>query len=97
MAYQESCILAAAAELDLFTVILEHGNRLSAQKAAEYSQTDWRGTTVLLDSLAATGYLVKQEAMYSVAKEFQELLDSRHPATFIPMFRVNHLNYCILS
>jgi hypothetical protein len=92
-AYQESCILVAAAELDLFTAILEHENRLSAQELVAIRKTDIRGTIVLLDALAASEYLLKwrnmpdSEAMYSVAEKFRELLDSRNPSTFIPMIR----------
>ncbi|MDR1963506.1 MAG: hypothetical protein LBQ50_06985 [Planctomycetaceae bacterium] len=92
-AFQESCILAAAAELDVFTVILEHKNRISARELADIQKTDLRGTTVLLDALAATEYLLKEknasdsEAVYSVAETFQKWLDSRNPETFVPMIR----------
>jgi predicted O-methyltransferase YrrM len=92
-AFQESCLLAAAAELDLFTVILEHENRLSVKELAAICQTDLRGTAVLLDTLAAMEYLHKKsvhsdsEAVYSVADEFRVLLDRRTPETFIPMIR----------
>jgi predicted O-methyltransferase YrrM len=93
-AFQETSLLAAAAELDVFTVILEHNNRLSAQELAEICQTDLRGMTVLLDTLAATEYLHKKsvhsansEAIYSVAEEFRVLLDRQNPETFIPMIR----------
>jgi hypothetical protein len=91
--YEESCLLGAAAELDVFTTILGHENRLSAHDLAVILKTDLRGMTVLLDALAATGYLLKgsdapdTEAVYFVAEEFRELLDRRHPATFIPMIR----------
>ncbi|MDR3234545.1 MAG: methyltransferase domain-containing protein [Planctomycetaceae bacterium] len=90
-AFQESSILAAAAELDLFTAILEHENRISVQELAEILQTDIRGTSVLLDALTATEYLEKSgidsSAAYSVTTDFAKLLDSRNPATFIPMLR----------
>jgi hypothetical protein len=96
-AYQETCLLIAAAELDLFTAILEHKNKISAQKIAEICQTNLRGTIVLLDALAATGYLVKSVTEssvtessvteYSVAEEWKELLDSRCSTTYIPMIR----------
>jgi hypothetical protein len=86
-AYQESSLLAAAAELDIFTELLKQGNKLSAEKLAESLAADQRGTAVLLDALAATGYLVKTDNVYSVADEYAELLDSRTAATYIPMIR----------
>jgi hypothetical protein len=92
-AFQESCVLAAAAELDLFTVILEHDNQLSTQELSAICKTDLRGMSVLLDALSATDYLCKKnghsdsDAVYSVAEEFRTLLDRRDPATFIPMIR----------
>ncbi|MDR2115922.1 MAG: hypothetical protein LBP87_06040 [Planctomycetaceae bacterium] len=102
-AFQESCILAAAADFDLFTIIIEHNNRLSAQELSTICKTDLRGTTVLLDALAATEYLCKKNipsnsnsnsnsdsdstVVYSVAEEFLTLLDRRNQETFIPMIR----------
>ena len=90
-AYQQSCVLAAAAELDCFTVILQHGNKLTAGALTEELASDPRGTAVLLDALAAMGYLGKsgpgESAVYSVAEKFKDFLDSRHPSTFIPILR----------
>lgn len=92
-AYQESAILAAAAEFDLFTVILKNDNRMTADRIASTLQSDARRTAMLLDALAATGYLVKSNEEYSVAQKFVELLDSRTPETFVPMIR--HLS-CVM-
>lgn len=90
-AYQESCVLTAAAELDVFTVILGHGNALTASGIAGKTGADPRGLAVLLDTLAALEYLVKDgadaNALYGVAEAYRELLDSRHPGTFVPMLR----------
>ena len=89
--YRQASILAALAELDLGTVILENGNSLSADDLADRCSCDLRGVTVLLDALTAMGYLLKSgtgdEARYAVAEEYQPYLDSRHPQTFIPMMR----------
>ena len=98
--YQEACVLGAAAELDVFTAILEHGNGLAVEELAEellqagrLRSQDARGLTVLLDALAAAGFLRKAAGGtpafpgYSVAEGFEELLDSRYPATFVPMIR----------
>jgi Methylase involved in ubiquinone/menaquinone biosynthesis len=90
-AYMQTSILAALAELDFGTVILENGNNLGAAELADRCACDRRGTEVVLDALAAMGYLLKSgtggDARYAVAEEYKPYLDSRHPATFIPMMR----------
>ncbi|MCL2591297.1 MAG: methyltransferase domain-containing protein [Betaproteobacteria bacterium] len=89
--FRQVSILAALAELDFGTVILENGNNLSAIELATLCSCDERGTVVLLDALSALSYLLKSEtdgeARYSVAEEYKPYLDSRHPSTFIPMMR----------
>ncbi|MDR1480402.1 MAG: hypothetical protein LBJ00_15810 [Planctomycetaceae bacterium] len=97
--FQECSILAAAAELDFFTLILESGNRLSANELAEISGSNLRAVTTLLNALAGLGYLLKRRVVlgkgkgkdsvveYSVAGVFIELLDSRNLGTYIPMIR----------
>lgn len=89
--YQHSSILAAMAELDLCTAIAENNNSMSAPVLAKQKNCDPRGIAVLLDALAAMGYLDKkglaEEALYSVAEAYKEYLDSRRPGTFIPMIR----------
>jgi hypothetical protein len=55
---------------------------------------DHRALTVLLDALTGLGYFVKSaDAHYSVAEPFVAPLDSRHPATFVPMLR--HSGNCL--
>ncbi len=101
-AYQESAVLAAAAELDVFTALLkraemershlEYAHPVTANELAKSMNVDLRALTVLLDVLAAQGFLVKSkatggDAAYSVVDCFKNLLDSRSPDTFIPMLR----------
>ncbi len=89
--YMQASVLAALAELDIGTVILRNGNRLGAAAVAEQCACDERGTEALLDALSALGYLVKSgkeaDACYAVAEEYMAYLDSRHPATYIPLMR----------
>ena len=89
--FMQSSILAAMAELDLGTAILEHGNRAGRAALARLLECDPRGLEALLDALASMEYLVKhgagETAEYSVADAYRELLDSRHSATFIPIMR----------
>ena len=94
--FQESCILSAAAELDLGTQILAHSNCTTATELASLLNIDHRALSVLLDALVGLGYFSKSsEARYSVAEPFKELLDSQHPNTFIPMLR--HSGNCLRS
>ena len=89
--FMRSSVLAALAELDLGTVILQNGNSLGAAELARLCACDERGAEALLDALAALGYFAKTgtgaAARYSVAEEYKSSLDSRNPSTFIPMMR----------
>lgn len=89
--YAAASVLAALAELDLGTLLLTHNNSLTAAELASLAQADVRAITVLLDALAALGYCVKSgtdaESRYGVVAAYRELLDSRHPASYIPMMR----------
>ena len=86
--FQESCILHAMAELDIGTQVLQCRNSATADELAESLKLNRRALTVLLDALAGLGYFNKSaDALYSVAEPFVEQLDSRHPATFVPMLR----------
>ena len=92
--FQEACVLFAAAELDLGTQILERSNSVTASDLASALQLDRRALTILLDALTGMEFFTKStEARYSVAEPFRELLDRRHPATFIPMLR--HQGNCL--
>ena len=94
--FQEACVLFAAAELDLGTQILQHSNSVTAIDLASALRLDHRALTILLDALAGMGFFTKSsDAQYSVAQPFIELLDSRSPATFIPMLR--HQGNCLRS
>jgi hypothetical protein len=91
MGYMQVSILAALAELDLGTAILENNNSLSAAELAELRHCDKRGTEALLDVLSSMDYFTKSgiggSARYSVAEGYKEYLDSRSPTTLIHMMR----------
>jgi len=98
-AFHESCVLHAAAQLDLGTHILELGGEsgtVSPDELAATLKLDLRALTILLDALVGLGYFTKSEdARYAVAEPFVELLDRRHPATLVPMLR--HSGNCLSS
>ncbi len=89
--YQESCVLAAAADLDLFTQLAAAESTAAA--LAEKLQTDPRATTYLLDALAALGLLEKHADRYRVAEDAAALLTNAAPRSVLPM--VQHQANCL--
>lgn len=63
--YQPAAVIAAAAELDLFTRL--EARRATAREIADAARLDARGATILLDALSALGLLVKSGESYSLA------------------------------
>ena len=63
--FQPACILAAAAELDIFAALAE--KPLTAQVLAQKLQADLRATTILADALTALELLNKQGQSYALA------------------------------
>lgn len=90
-AYMRTSVLAVLAELDFGTIILKKGNSLGAAELAKLCACDERGCAIVLDALSAMGYLVKsgsgESALYSVAADYQNHLNSEHPLSYIPMMR----------
>ena len=56
-AFQRACVVAAAADLDVFTAL--GGRPASAATLADGINADLRGVTILLDALVALGLLDK--------------------------------------
>lgn len=85
--YMRACVLAATAELDVATKLLDNSNSLSAEELARLCATDPWATGRLLDTLVGMDYLSKAHGRYSVKEEFKELLHSGAKESFIPMIR----------
>jgi predicted O-methyltransferase YrrM len=83
--YMSACVIGAATELDLFTVL---GDRsMSAEELADKLRCDRRAITIVLDAVASLGLLDKQEALYSVPAELRPLLVEGSPETLLPGIR----------
>lgn len=82
--YQGACVLAAAADLDLFHHLTRKG-AFSAEEATARLHTDLRGTMVLLDALTAMGLLEKAEGTYCVPPTVAELLTDQRPGNVLAM------------
>ena len=92
--FQPSCVVIAAAELDVFTLL--HGRPMAAARLAQRVKGDLRAVTVLLDALAAIGLLVKTagaEPLYSVPAAVAEVLADNGPQSVLGMVR--HLGNCL--
>jgi len=89
--YMPACVIGAATELDLFTVL---GDRsMSADELAAELEGDRRALAILLDAVASLGLLDKQGALYSVPAELRPLLTEGSPQSLLPgiLHRMNVL------
>jgi precorrin-6B methylase 2 len=83
--FMPACVIGAATELDLFTVL---GDRsMSAEELAKELEGDRRAIAVLLDAVASLGLLDKQGALYSVPAELRPLLAEGSPKSLLPGIR----------
>lgn len=83
--YQPACILAAAADLDLFTALA--GRQLAAQTLAKELQVDLRGLRVLLDALTALHLLTKKANKYAVPHDVADILSEGGEMSKLSMVR----------
>jgi precorrin-6B methylase 2 len=83
--FQPACVVAAAAELDVFTALGD--TPTTAAALAGRIGADSRATAVLLDALAALGLLVKQDDGYAVPSDVADLLTEGSPANILPAVR----------
>jgi SAM-dependent methyltransferase len=81
-AFMESRVLLTAAELDIFTLLVDHDS--TAPQVAEQLGADLRGTTTLLDALAAMGVLDKREGRYRTPAELAGALRADSPTSILP-------------
>jgi SAM-dependent methyltransferase len=89
--YQGACILLAAAELDIFTVL--QTAPLTSAEVAKAIGGDLRATTYLLDSLAGLELLAKQNNRYSPAPGTVEVLTGHGRQSMLAM--AQHLANCM--
>ena len=84
-AYQVPCLLAAAADLDLFEKLAPVPRTAAEVTAA--AGCDLRAVTILLDALAAVGVIVKQDEQYSISPELAPFLCEAFPQSVMAMLR----------
>ncbi len=81
--FMPSCVLGAAAELDLFTLLDDES--LTVEQIAGRLKSDPRATRMLLDAVTSLDLLDKQGDLYSVPPELRPLLNLHNPETVLPM------------
>jgi predicted O-methyltransferase YrrM len=89
--FQPACVIAAGAELDVFTVLAK--GPLDAEEVARKVDADPRGTAVLLDALAALGLLEKRGEAYGLAPGVGDILAEGGSASALAMIR--HQGNCL--
>lgn len=89
--YQGACVLAAAAELEVFAALAPRPQTI--RQLAKRLRADARGLTVLLDALTTMGLLAKRAQRYRVPKAVRRLLVSDSPQSVLPM--VQHQANCL--
>ncbi len=89
--YQGACVLAAAADLDLFRALA--GEPMPAATLARRLPADERATTVLLDALAALSLLDKHGGVYSLPEPVAGALGGTGEGSVLSM--VQHQANCL--
>lgn len=77
-AYQDSFVVKAGVDLDVFTAIAKGSS--TAAEIAKACKASERGVRILCDGLTVLGFLVKNGNSYSLAPQSAFFLDSRSPA-----------------
>lgn len=81
--FMECKIFQTAAELNLFTIL--DGVPLSSDEIADRISADARALAVLLDALAAMGFLVKRGQTYECEDDISGMLSDKSPQSILPM------------
>lgn len=83
--FQPACVLAAAADLDVFGALADHP--ATSSELARRVGSDGRATTILLDALAALQLLDKHGETFSVPESLVETLGGTGPRSVLSMAR----------
>jgi len=83
--FMKSRVLLTGVELDLFTVL--SAEAMTADQAALKLRADPRGMAMLLDALAALGYLIKEDGSYRTEPTAGAPLSDDSPESILPSLR----------
>jgi len=91
--YQQACVLAAAADLDVFTALAD--GPCSAGQVAAHIRADERGTMILLDALAAIELIEKAGGRYTISSSVADALSETGSRSALAIAR--HQANCLRS
>ena len=77
--FRETCVIGAAAELELFDHLAD--TPLSVAEVTARLKTDLRATQILLDAVTALGLLNKSGDYYQLSADLKPWLTSNAPST----------------
>jgi len=83
--YQPACVLFAAADLDIFSVLSKES--MTADAVAKKVRADVRATGAILDVLATLKLLTKRNGRYRASADIAKLLADNSPKSVLPMVR----------
>lgn len=83
--YWQSCVLHAAVKLDLFRKL--GSSSMKVEEVAHLLKANVRGTSLLLNALAALDFLKKEGELFSLSIKSQKYLDELSPHTMIHIAR----------
>jgi hypothetical protein len=83
--FRAACVIGAAADLDLWTLLGERS--LTAEALAGELGADLRAATMLFDAVAALELLDKQQQCYTVPPELRDWLTADGRQTVLPMLQ----------
>jgi precorrin-6B methylase 2 len=89
--FQPACILAAAADLDVFTALSD--KPMNVEALTQAIGTDLRASRILLDALCVMDLLVKEGQTYCVSADVAALLTDDGSRSILPAVR--HLANCL--
>ncbi len=83
--FQPACVLLAAADLNVFTILKT--KPMSAKAVADKLEADTRAITIVLDALAAMALLTKQNEEYGLSSGAAQLLTEDSSRSILPAIR----------
>jgi len=83
--FREACILTAAADLDIFSALVD--KPMTASAVASKLGAEPRATTILLDALTAMELLTKEQDCYGLGENISQLLTGQSTCNVLPMLR----------
>jgi SAM-dependent methyltransferase len=89
--FQPACVVAAAADLNLFSCLTSQPTEVSC--LAQTLDADTRGLRILLDALVALELIVKEDAGYSVTEPVKGFMSAETDASLLA--GVQHLANCL--